>query len=57
MAPREKIIAEFTRIEKSHGGYTKIGAKAVCIEVANLLGITLDEVRRVMIDEWGMKGG
>lgn len=49
--PRE-IVALYERREAEAGGYAKADIKAVLRSVAEELGVTYEDARTAMLDEW-----
>lgn len=49
--PRE-IVATFNRLEAEAGGYAKSDAAEVLRRTADELGISYEEAREAMLDEW-----
>ncbi len=56
MIDRAKVIETFERIETERGGWHKVQAAEICAAVAAELGMTKEEVRDVMLDEWTARG-
>lgn len=54
MTDRAKIIDTFNEIEKDAGGYAAPAgdAQTVALKVANRLGLTYEQVKEVLLDEW-----
>jgi hypothetical protein len=46
------IINTFDRIEREHGGYADVDAREVLRLTAETMGLPLEHVRAVMLDEW-----
>ncbi len=52
MIDRAEIIRSYERIEAERGGWHKVNAVEVCRAVAEELGLTMEQVRSAMLDEW-----
>lgn len=51
-----QIIETYERIEAERGGAREADAKAVLVETARQLGLAYEEVRDVILSDWGMQG-
>jgi hypothetical protein len=51
------IVKAYDRIEEQCGGIANISPIYVVDRTAQELGVSVERVRRVMIDHWTMRGG
>jgi len=53
----EDIVKAYDRIEEQCGGIANASPRYVVERTAQELGVSVERVRRVMIDHWTMRGG
>lgn len=52
----EDIVKAYDRIEEQCGGIANISPRYVVEQIAHELDVSVERVRRVMIDHWTMRG-
>ena len=53
----EDIVKAYDRIEEQCGGIANASPRYVVEQTAQELDVSVERVRRVMIDHWTMRGG